>query len=113
SSALPKSDNRKLDFYFGFPFEMSDTTITKLPASIKSDVLPKETELKCEFARYKTRYWFNQAENAVYAVTTLVLTQHKIPAAGYASVKKFFDDVIQDDSQKMVVEKAATEKKAF
>jgi hypothetical protein len=45
--SLPKADERKLDYYFRYPFEKSDTTILKLPAGIKPDVLPKENELLC------------------------------------------------------------------
>ena len=113
-NALPKSENRKLDFYFHCPFEKTDTTIVKLPTGAKPDVLPKETEIKCEYASYKTKYWFSDSENSIYSTTSLVLKQHHIPASGYASVKKFFDDVMQDDSEKLVVQKApATEKKAF
>ena len=113
SRNLPKSENRKLDFYFSFPFEKTDTTILKLPAGIKPDALAKENELKCAYASYKSKYWYSEAENSVYSVTTLVLKQHKIPAVDYATVKKFFDDVVQDDSQKMVVQKTTGEKKAF
>jgi hypothetical protein len=112
--SLPKAENRKLDYYFPSPFEQTDTTIYKLPPGAKPDALPKETDLKCDYATYKTRYWFNESENSIYSTTSLVLKQHKIPASGYAAVKKFFDDVMQDDSQKMVIQKApATEKKAF
>lgn len=39
---LPKSENRKFDFYFRFPFEKHDTTVFKLPVHIKPDALPKE-----------------------------------------------------------------------
>jgi len=113
SHNLPKAENRKLDYYFTFPFEKTDTTILKLPAGMKPDALAKENELKCEYASYKSKYWYNEAENSVYSVTTLILKQHKIPAAGYASVKKFFNDIIQEDTQKMVVQKTAAEKKAF
>jgi hypothetical protein len=112
-SSLPKADERKLDFYFRYPFEKNDTTILKLPTGIKPDVLPKENELRCDYAVYKTKYWYNDSENSIYSATSLVLKQHKIPASAYASVKKFFDDVIQDDAQKMVVQKNAGDKKAF
>lgn len=110
---LPKTENRKLDFYFRFPFEKNDTTILKLPTGIKPDVLPKGIELKCDFASYTSKYWYNDTENSIYSATSLVLKQHKIPASGYAVVKKFFDDVMKDDSEKIVVQKTATEKKAF
>jgi hypothetical protein len=113
SRNLPKAENRKYDFYFSFPFEKTDTTIFKFPAGIKPDALPKENEFKCDYASYKSKYWYNNKENAFYSVTTLVLKQHKIPASAYASVKKFFDEVLQDDSQKLVVQKEPGEKKAF
>jgi transglutaminase-like putative cysteine protease len=119
-SKLPKSENRKLDFYFRFPFEKYDTTILKLPAEFTHDVLPADKELKCDYAFYKTKYWYNKEENSVYAATSFILKQHKIPAASYASVKTYFDNVLLDDAQRMVVKKGAAvtkdatpEKKAF
>jgi hypothetical protein len=116
---LPKSENRKLDFYFRFPFEKYDTTIFKLPTGFKHDVLPESKDLKCDYASYKTQYWYNETEHSIYATTSLILKQHKIPAAAYASVKTFFDDVLLDDAQRMVVKKGeaqakpAEEMKAF
>jgi hypothetical protein len=113
SGKLPKAENRKLDFYFRFPFEKNDTTIFKLLPGIKPDALPKENELKCNYASYRSKYWYNEAENSIYSATTFILKQHKVLAADYALVKKFFDDITQDDSQRIVVQKAAAEKKAF
>ena len=113
SNTLPKSENRKFDFYFHFPFEKYDTTIYKIPAGLKPDVMPKEKEIKCDYAFYKSTCWYKETENSIYSATTLILKQHKIPATGYASVKKFFDDVMLDDSQRIVVKKTETEKKAF
>ena len=113
STKLPKSENRKLDFYFRYPFEKYDTTILKLPAGMSPDVLPKEKELKCEYASYKSKYWSNEPGNAIYCATSFILKQHKIPATDYVTVKKFFDDLMQEDLQRIVVKKAETEKKAF
>jgi hypothetical protein len=116
---LPKSENRKLDFYFRFPFEKYDTTIFKLPIGFKHDVLPESKDLKCDYASYKTKYWYNETEHSIYAATSLILKKHKIPVNAYASVKTFFDDVLLDDAQRMVVKKGEAqakpteEKKAF
>ncbi|MET0462541.1 MAG: transglutaminase-like domain-containing protein [Chitinophagaceae bacterium] len=110
---LPKADNRKLDYYFEEPFEKRDTTIYKLPAGVKPDALPQEKQLKCDYASFQTKCWYNEPENAIYVASALVLSQYKIPAAKYASVKKFFEDVSQDDSQKLVVKKGETTLKAF
>lgn len=115
--ALPKSENRKLDFYFHNPFEKNDTTIYKLSGAMKPDVLPTEKELKCGYASYKSKCWYNEKDNSIYSVSSLILKRHKIPASDYAQVKTFFDNVMQDDSQKIVIRKTEgdnkTEKKAF
>ncbi|MEP7371818.1 MAG: DUF3857 domain-containing protein [Chitinophagaceae bacterium] len=110
---LPKSDNRKLDYYFRNPFEKSDTTIYKLSPSMKPDALPTEKELKCNYAFYKSKCWYNEKENSIYSATSLILKNHKIPAKDYAQVKSFFDNVMQDDGQKIVIVKKEAEKKAF
>jgi hypothetical protein len=102
---LPKSQNRRLDFYFLCPFEKMDTTIFKLPEGFVADAMPSVKEIKCEFANYTTKYWFNEKERAVYCTARLVLTQNKIPAAKYAAVKSFFDEVLLDGNQKLVVKK--------
>ncbi|MBC7949358.1 MAG: DUF3857 domain-containing protein [Chitinophagaceae bacterium] len=112
-----KQGNRKSDYFFEYPFERSDTTIFKLPAGAVADALPSEKHVSCDFATYQSKYWFSAKENAIYATTSLVLKQHRIPAKGYASLKKFFDDLMQDDSQRIVVQKTDVpnkgEKKAF
>jgi hypothetical protein len=113
SKTLPKAENRKLDFYFHNPFEKNDTTIYKVSPTIKPDVLPAEKELKCKYASYKSKCWYSEKENSIYSVTSLILKTHKIPAADYAQVKTFFDNVMQDDAQKIVIVKKETEKKAF
>lgn len=113
SSNLPKADNRKLDFYFRYPFQKNDTTVLKLPAGTKVDALPKENKYDCNYAVYHSKFWFNETENAVYSATILTLKQHKILAADYAVVKKFFADILQDHSQKIVLLKPAGEKKGF
>jgi len=113
TSVLPQVENRKLDYYFRFPFEKTDTTILKLPTGAKLDALPKESEINCKYASFKSNYWYDELNNSVYSACTFVLKQHKIPATDYASVKKFFDDLMQDDAEKIVIRLAVSEKKAF
>ena len=102
---LPKAQNRKLDFYFRYPFEIKDTTIFKMPEGYVPDALPSVKDTKCEYASYSTKYWFNEEERAIYCTAKLILHQNKIPAAKYASVKAFFDDVTMDSNQKLVIKK--------
>jgi hypothetical protein len=102
---LPRAENRKLDFYFNSPFEQTDTTIFKLPAGASVEALPKPKEQSCAYASYTTKYWYNETDRSVYTTASLVLKQHHIPAAHYAEVKKFFDDILMDDTQRIVVKK--------
>ncbi|MGZ3880768.1 MAG: transglutaminase-like domain-containing protein [Flavisolibacter sp.] len=116
SRPLPTATDRKLDFYFRFPFENRDTTVIKLPADFHVDVLPKEKTLSTDYSFYQSKYWYDEKENAVYTYTSLVLNKHKIAAKDYSTVKNFFDEVIKDDAQRVVVKKTGatnTEKKAF
>jgi hypothetical protein len=102
---LAEYNHRKQDFYFDFPLTKTDTTILKLPAGASVEVLPKPKELSCAYATYSTKYWYNETEKAIYSTAYLVLKKHKIPAAAYADVKKFFDEVMMDDTQRIVIKK--------
>jgi hypothetical protein len=102
---LPKAEKRKLDFYFQNPYEFTDTTIFKLPAGASVEALPKPAALSGAYATYSTKYWYNETEKAVYSTASLVLKQYKIPAAAYADIKKLFDDILMDGTQRIVVKK--------
>ena len=112
---LPRAEERKQDYYFHFPFVKKDTTVLKLPAGFLPDVLPAEKELNTAYGYYHAKTWYNEAEKAFYTATTLTLKKHKVVATDYKAVKTFFDDVAQDDTQKIVVKKTevVVEKKAF
>lgn len=117
-SKMPASEQRNLDFYFPFPFILSDTTVMVLPNGFTVEALPKEKTLKCGYGSYHFSTWHNVQENAVYSSTTLVLDKYKILAKDYNEVKNFFDEVLKDDSQRLVVKgtpgaPAPVEKKAF
>ena len=102
---LPKTDNRRLDFYFNFPFEKTDTTVYVLPDGYKVDVLPPAKEFKTEYASYISKCWYDETQRSVYTSVQIILRKHVIPATKYAETKKFFDDVLINDGQKIVVKK--------
>ena len=113
---LPAAQNRKLDYYFRYPFIKKDTTVLKFPDGFVPEVLPAEKKLENEYASYAAKTWYNESEKAFYTATTLQLKKHKIAAADFAKVKTFFDEVTTDEAQKLVVKKTAAavvEKKAF
>ncbi len=105
SRKLPKAENRRLDFYFSFPFEKTDTTVYVLPEGFKVDVLPPAKEFKNEYASYASKSWYDESKRSVYSSVQIILKQHVIPAAKFAEAKKFFDDVLINDGQKIVVKK--------
>lgn len=104
SYKLPKAENRRLDFYFPNPFIETDTTIYKLPEGYVVDALPAPKSLNCEYGSYKTNFWFDANNNSIYSTAKLELTQFKIPALKYDSVENFFDEVMQQELQKIVIE---------
>ena len=105
SRKLPKAENRKLDFYFTFPFEKHDTTVYVLPIGYKVDALPPEKEFKTEYSSYTSKSWYDETVRSVYSSVSIILRQHVITAAKYVEVKKFFDDVLINDGQKIVIKK--------
>lgn len=100
---LPKTDNRRLDFYFNFPFEKTDTTVYILPKGYKPDVLPAVKNLSTDLSSYESKSWYVESEGAVYSTVKITLLQHVVPASKFAEIKKFFDDVMIADGQKIVV----------
>ena len=102
---LPAAEGRKYDFYFPQPFYKCDTTIYHLPANFIPEVLPKSAAYSCEFGEYTTSYTYNKEKNEVVSIASLELKSHIIPAARYAAVKQFFDNVMSDETQKLIVKK--------
>jgi transglutaminase-like putative cysteine protease len=113
---LPQTAARKFDYYFYYPYVKKDTTVLKFPEGFQVEALPQPKERRTPYSRYETKSWYDAKENAIYTATTLVLEKHKIPASAYAEVKSFFDEVSQDDAQKIVMKRTETgtaEKKPF
>jgi hypothetical protein len=105
SEKLPKAENRRLDFYFYNPFIKTDTTIYKLPEGYAVDALPAHKSFVCEYGTYTNNFWVDADKNSVYSTVRLELKQLKIPAVTYAPVKIFFDEVMQEDEQMIVIKK--------
>lgn len=105
TEVLPKADNRKNDYYFECPFRKTDTTVYKLPEGYATETIPAAKELSCDYAKYSSKFWYDEKEKAIYSTTTLVLNDQKIPAGSYAAVKIFFDSVIKESAQRIVIKK--------
>lgn len=102
---LPRAENRKLDFYFDCPFEKTDTTVFYLPNGYTVDALPQPVTNSCKYASHFSRYWYNEKTRQVYAVAGIVLQTYKIPAGDYGTVKKFFDEILMGNEDRIVVKR--------
>jgi hypothetical protein len=100
---LPKTESRRQDYYFNFPFEKIDTTVFNMPSGYKMEALPEARTNECRYASYSTRYWYNEKSNAIYSVVRMVLKEYKIPSSDYKMITKFFDDVLLDNQQRIVI----------
>ncbi len=103
SVKLPKYDERKLDYYFSHPFIKTDTTTFEMPEGFVIDAMPKPRSLECTYALYKSDY--KMEGNKIISVVTLTLIDHRIPASKYNEVRTFFDEVIREESQRIVIKK--------
>ena len=102
---MPECTERKTDFYFRTCLQSTDTTVYHLPAGYVADALPQPVERNCKYASYSTNYIFNQEKNELSTIAKVTLKQNKIPAESFKEVKAFFDQVISDDNQKLVIKK--------
>jgi len=102
---LPAAENRRLDFYFGYPFIKTDTTVFMLPDGYIADVLPPEKNLSTVYTTWSSKCWYSAADKAIFTSSRLELRDGKIPAAAFVQAKTFFDEVLKDDAQRIVIKK--------
>ena len=105
SSALPANDSRKNDYFFETPFIKTDSTVYQLPKEYQVETLPKPRNISTEYASFSSSYSFDAASNSIITTARLMLKQHRIPAAKYIAIKKFFDQVLAEYSEKIVIKK--------
>jgi hypothetical protein len=102
---LKANDDRKRDYYFEYPFIRTDTTRFEFPEGFTIDVLPKESDLTFSGGSYRTRYRYDVQTRIMESVSTLVVEKPQIPATRYEEARQFFDKVLEDGGQKLVVKK--------
>jgi hypothetical protein len=105
SYALPKAENRTQDFYFQHPLIKTDTSIYVLPEGFTVETLPKTKELSFEYGTFKSTYRFDEAQKRIITTARLELDEYKIPAAKFLAAKRFFNDVLGEYTEKIVIKK--------
>lgn len=105
AAILPASDKRTHDFYFYSTSHIIDTTLYQLPEGFIKDVLPKAANIDNEFVSYSTNYWYEESTHSLYSVMNFSIKKNKVPVTQYAAVKKTFDEIVADGTQKIVVKR--------
>ena len=103
--ALPKAENRTQDYYFDYPLVKTDTTTYKLPDGFGLETLPKPKELKFEYGTFTSAYRYDEQQKTIVSTARLVLTEYRIPVAMFAAAKKFFNDVLAEYTEKIVIKR--------
>lgn len=105
SLGLPPDLNRTQPYYFQYPFISTDTTTYQLPEGYTIDHLPPGKTLTFKYGSYTSKFWYNEIKKQVYTSSILELDQYRIPAKDFNELKKFFGEVVEDETQKIVLKK--------
>jgi hypothetical protein len=102
---MPAKEKRRSDFYFECPFIKVDTTVYQLPSNYIVENLPKARDTKFEYGSFKTNYVYDEKANTITTTAILSLTQNRIPAEKYEATTKFFSNVIEEYTEKIVIKR--------
>ena len=96
---------RALDYFFSNPFIKSDTCTYFLPLGFGVESLPESKTFSFKYGNYHTNLTYNKTANTVTSIATLQLNQHKIPAADYTEMVDFFEKVVGNETNMIVIKK--------
>lgn len=105
SGRLPEDSARSRAYYFEHPFIKYDTTVYHLPENYTVENLPKARDKSFDFGSFKSSYTYDEDKNEVTSIAILRLDQHIIPAEKYYETKKFFSNVIDEYTEKIIIKK--------
>ena len=103
--ALPKAEHRTQDFYFQHPMIKIDTTIYKLPEGFGIETLPKAKKVIFEYGSFNASYEFDESKKEIRSIAKLELNEYKIPAAHFLATKSFFNEVLEEYTEKIVIKR--------
>jgi hypothetical protein len=101
--SFPTTEKRTKAFYYPFPFIKTDTTVYQLPGNYTIDNLPKARDTKFEYGSFKTNYLYDEKANTVTSIAFLKLSENVIPAEKFQEARKFFSNVIEEYTEKIVI----------
>ena len=100
---LPSAAGRTKSYYFYYPFIKKDSTIYFLPENYTVENLPKPRDISFEYGIFKTKYLYDEKAHTITSIAMLQLSQNIIPANKFAETCKFFENVSNEYSEKIIV----------
>lgn len=93
--------------YFAGPVQKSCVTVIDLPEGFEVENLPVNQTLKFSYGNYDVNYVYDKVKNQVINTTRFNLNRHVIPAAKYAEMQQYMDDIAKAQNKKLVIRKKA------
>jgi hypothetical protein len=103
SHKLDHAEKRENDYFLDFPLIKSDTTSFHLPVGFTVESLPKNKSVSFPMGKYESTYWIDEKAGIVYSTARLEINNYKIEPALYEQARVFFDQVIDDGNQKIIL----------
>ncbi|MDE3212385.1 MAG: DUF3857 domain-containing protein [Bacteroidota bacterium] len=100
---LPRDTSRSMPYYLDCPFDKTDTTLYRLPANYTVETLPEDRDDSFPLGSYHTHYVYDEKSNTVTTYAQLEIYAHVIQPKYYAAALKFFSDVVDEYTEKIVV----------
>jgi hypothetical protein len=104
---VPVTEKRKTDFYFDHPMQKVCVTTIDLPQGYEVESMPQNTALKFTYGNYEVNYNYDAAKNQIISTAKFNLTNQVVPAAKYAEMQQYMDDISKAQNKKLVIKRKA------
>lgn len=107
SLRLDSEKPRKTDFYFPHPLTKELVTYYTLPENFEIETLPSNVSLKFSYGVFSRNYVFDAEKHQIKSVAVMTIDKPRIPAAKYAEMYQFMEDIARANGRKIVIRKKA------
>lgn len=101
-----KTEARKKDYLFNFPYQKTDTTVFIFPDNISLESFPAKKEITNNFLSYRSECILKADEKKLYVITSLTVKQKVVPAGAYLVLAESFSQLNKNETQKIILRKS-------
>lgn len=106
STSLPEEKTKRTkDYVFEDAFIESDTTTWQLPEGYIAENIPASASFSIDLASFDARYTYDETKKTITAFCRLELKKSRVPAARYSEARIFFQRVLKELEQKIIVKR--------